>query len=300
MQARADDAPSQQSPALTVHVQENGSTSDATGVDQVQEMLPKDAKPVGAGYVYSATKLSYDAMQTILDPEVPAPNQETTEKVLAKLTDYLDRANDQSTIYYGSTDDQGTITVKTEVGAGTWLAGATYDPKDNTLNGGTPASFPMDVSPEGTYTTTYWLLQFVGAPKDTSATADAFIVQLPSKDKGSPDYNLVVYPKVKVNKAPEQPIQPTPKKPKAAPVPAYPKTRPKPKAPDPAAPAVTPVSCPKCVVPEPCYAPSGPLVATGSAVAGFVVAAVILTALAAALMYGAYRSGRNKNDAEQE
>ncbi|BDR53833.1 hypothetical protein KIM372_17400 [Bombiscardovia nodaiensis] len=304
-QAHADEAQSQPDPTLTIHVLDNGSTSGAKGLEAVAEMLPKDAKPVGAGYVYSATRLNYDAIQAVAPNKDKNDNKEVTDKVLAKLTDFTDKVDGKSIIFQGSTDAQGTIAVGSKAEQGVWLQDATYNADKRSLDGGTPAVFTT-----AGHDCSYWLIQFVGAPKDQVATADAVTVQLPTKmDDGTFNYKVEIYPKVQTKPANDQPtpITPTnPEKPNQPENPKQPDNPTQPKRPvdqptvpvrQPAAPTVInpPAACPTCKPADPTYLPSGNLVATGAAVYGLVIAALVLIAVGAVLLWAARKAGSKHN-----
>ncbi|WP_148140064.1 hypothetical protein [Bombiscardovia coagulans] len=292
LQAFADDKQSQTNPTLTIHVLDNGASTGATGIEGVAEMLPKDAKPVGAGYVYSLTKLNFDAVQTLVPSGEPVPNKEATDKVVAKLSDYIDKTNGIETIHLGSTDSQGSVTVGSQAKNGIWLKDASYDGKAGTITGGSPATFSIEEN-DGVQRKAYWLLQLVAGPKEVSATADPSIITMPGqKTDGSPEYNVVSYPKVQTKPVPGEPIQPTPPN-KAPIVPVPPKKNPgsvptkAPIRPDPSK------DCPNCVSTgtgtSTAYRPSGHLVATGSAVTSLLTATSVLLIVALAIMYSAKR-----------
>lgn len=272
LQAFADDMQSPTKPTLTIHVLDNGASTGATGIEGVAEMLPKDAKPVGAGYVYSLTKLNFDAVQTLVPTGEPVPNKAATDKVVAKLSDYVDKTNGSETIYLGSTDTEGSVTVGNQSNNGVWLKNASYEGKTGTIAGGSAATFPLEEN-VGVQRKVYWLLQLVAGPKEVSATADPSIIVMPGqKTDGSLEYNVVSYPKVQTKPIPGEPIQPTP--PNKAPI-----------TPDPSK------DCPNCVSTgtstSTAYRPSGHLVATGSAVASLLTATLVLFIVALAIMYSA-------------
>ncbi|AKV55722.1 hypothetical protein AB656_05510 [Bifidobacterium actinocoloniiforme DSM 22766] len=187
---------------MTLQVAENGTGTGIGDPRNINQLLPAGAKPVGAGYIFSATKLDYSVMQRIVDDQTSngqgtAANKAVTDKVMEKFSDTVDKTGGKSTIYLGTTDGQGQITVGSSASNGVWLQGATYDRSQNKVNGGSPAAFNLDRY------STYWLVQVVSGPTGKIASGDPVVVQLPDHTGVSSDpYRVTIRPKVQVRDAP--------------------------------------------------------------------------------------------------
>ncbi|RBP99020.1 hypothetical protein [Bifidobacterium xylocopae] len=228
---------------LTVQVKLNGDG---------ENIIPQTPQPAGSGYIYSATKLDYNAMQRIINGvsgnDEHARTKAITDQVMGQMSSTIDRTNGNTTIYFGTTDGDGQITVGNGVREGVWLQGANYDQSQNKVTGGTPATFLVS-------TGTYWAIQLVSGPTGKIARGDPMVLRVPTKDSdGTLHFDVKYEPKITVKDVP------------AEPAPA-----------EPAEPAV-PAGCPECI-------PSGNLAATGSSIVSPLVAVTLLLAVAIPMTY---------------
>lgn len=289
----ADTTQMRKDATLTIHVLDNSSVTKDKPSNDVSQMLPKNAKPVGAGYAYSLIKLNHDAMQKLSQNGAVIPNKEAADKVLANLSKYIDKVGGNSTIYYGITDTQGTIGVGNRTGNGVWLKDAGFDSATVTITGGSPARFTLDTKASGEIQSTYWLLQLVGSPQNKATTAEASVIQLPNIEQGKMMYDVEIYPKVQTNDLNDKPGDPG--KPGGNKEPGCPNCI------DPIAPNV-----PKLTTPghntgyvtggtgASIYTPTGRLAATGSVTLDIIIITSLLSVLAAGLLFIARHAARRR------
>jgi hypothetical protein len=281
---------------LTIHVLDNSSVTNGKPSNDVSQMLPKNAKPVGAGYAYSLIKLNHDAMQQLSQNGAVIPNKEAADKVLADLSKYIDKVGGNSTIYYGITDTQGTIGVGNRTDNGVWLKDAGFDSATVTITGGSPARFTLDTTDSGLVQSTYWLLQLVGSPKNKSTTAEASVIQLPNIEQGTMMYDVEIYPKVQTRDLNDKPGDPgKPDHNPSNPNPGNPGGNKEPGCPnciDPIAPNVPKVTTPghntgyvTGGTGASIYTPTGRLAATGSVTLDIIIITSLLSVLAAGLLF---------------
>lgn len=276
---------------LTIHVLDNGSITNGKPSNDVSQMLPKNAKPVGAGYAYSLIKLNHDAMQKLSQNGAVIPNKEAADKVLANLSKYIDKVGGNSTIYYGITDAQGTIGVGNRTGNGVWLKDAGFDSATVTITGGSPAQFTLDTKDSGEIQSTYWLLQLVGSPQNKSTTAEASVIQLPHIEQGIMIYDVEIYPKVQtndLNDKPGDPGNPGGNKEPGCPTCIEPPAPNVPKVPTPGHNTEYVTGGTGATI----YTPTGHLAATGSVTFDIIIITTLLSVLAAGLLFTARRAAR--------